>query len=340
MSHDPRDLPAIYALALVQTASDLGVEPGRLLEGLGIEESDLADPGRRVSIPTFEELHDRARDLTGEPGIAVPLGIRLRLSTHGFLGFAAMTAATIGEALDVGVRYASTRTDAVSIALDREGDRAAVRLVERVPLGGFREPLTMALLVGIAKIARDIAGLDANPQVQVDFAFPPPDYLLRIPVLADLPLEQLDVRFDQPASRIVFAAELLETPISTSDPAATQLAREQCERELEEIGLRARFVVAVRDAVRTETGFRSSEEVASALNVSLRTLKRRLREHGTSFREVVDELRLAEADRLLARPGLSIEQIAERLGYSDAANFGRAYRRWTGKTPGAVRSSD
>jgi AraC-like DNA-binding protein len=88
---------------------------------------------------------------------------------------------------------------------------------------------------------------------------------------------------------------------------------------------------------RNDAGFLSLDETARALGLSARTLKRRLDEEGTSFSAILDEQRRARALLLLRSPELSVDTIAERVGYSDIANFTRAFRRWTGTTPTAFR---
>ena len=81
----------------------------------------------------------------------------------------------------------------------------------------------------------------------------------------------------------------------------------------------------------------SIEDVANALNTSVRTLRRKLRDESTSFREVVDELRKEAAIRYLRDTELSVEDVAELLGFSDAANFRHAFRRWTSAAPSQFR---
>ena len=89
--------------------------------------------------------------------------------------------------------------------------------------------------------------------------------------------------------------------------------------------------------MRRRGGVRTLEEVCAELQLSARTLKRRLAEAETSYSEILDGEREAQATALLKTTALSMDAIAERLGYSDVANFTRAYRRWTHATPGAVR---
>jgi AraC-like DNA-binding protein len=125
-----------------------------------------------------------------------------------------------------------------------------------------------------------------------------------------------------------------------ADAAALRLAKEQCERELDALGAGETMAGRVRRLLRVEGGgFRGLEEVAVELHVSTRTLKRRLAAEAVSFSQLLDEERRSHALLLLRAPERSLDEIADRLGYSDLANFTRAFRRWTGKTPGAYRKS-
>jgi AraC-like DNA-binding protein len=120
-----------------------------------------------------------------------------------------------------------------------------------------------------------------------------------------------------------------------------QLARAQCERELAAL-VDAGFPGRVRAAIAGDgadgaDAFRHLGEVATRLHVSTRTLKRRLAEHGTTFSEILDDMRRQRALLLLENRELAIGEVAARLGYTEVPNFTRAFRRWTGKTPAAYR---
>lgn len=146
------------------------------------------------------------------------------------------------------------------------------------------------------------------------------------------------VRFEQPANRMRFATEVLSLPIVSADPAATRLAREQCERELSALGEGASIAGRVRTLLRDAPTL-SLPDAARRLSVSSRTLKRRLAEQGTTFSTLIDDARRRRALLLLEDRRLTIDAIAMHLGYSDTANFTRAFKRWTGQTPGEARSS-
>lgn len=145
--------------------------------------------------------------------------------------------------------------------------------------------------------------------------------------------------FDQPRHRLVFDAAALDLPVTTADAASHRTAFELCERQLIERAPGGLLVQRVaRELFAADGGVRSSVQVARAVGMAERTLKRRLAEQRTSYSELLDRARHMRALELLGSE-LSIEEVAERLGYSDPANFTRAFRRWTGKSPRAVRKS-
>jgi AraC-like DNA-binding protein len=241
-----------------------------------------------------------------------------------------MTAGTIRQAIELAIRFVPTRTTALAFHLHVEGETASLVIEERAPLGKSRAFILIALMMGIAQIGRAITKKDLAGEAE--FVFDEPAYFARFAHVAPGRL-----RFGQPSNRLVFAASVLDLPLDMADPVAMQLAREQCEREMQALGRDDRTAARVRELLPLPEGFRTLEEIAQMVGVSVRTLKRRLADQGTSYSTLLDELRQERALLLLRDETLSREQIAERLGYSDAANFTRAFRRWTGKTPGMVR---
>lgn len=325
-------LPGGYARELVDLCARFDVTPGRLVEGIGLSLATLEDPSARVDLGTFTALVRRAEELTGQPGLAYYAGLHTRVSWHGFLGFAAMTAATLGEALELAERYGRIRAEAISLVTSTTGEEASVVLVEHTPLGELREFFVTALFIGLALIGESLVGRAIEGRIDMTHAEPPyfRKFAAAVPRLAS-------VRFGQAVNRAVFPASTLGLPITSADPAATRLARDQCERELHALGEGAPVVSQVRALLRDDLSL-TLPEAAKRRAMSPRTLKRRLAEQGTTFSALADEARRQEALVLLLDPRWTIEAIATRLGYSDTANFSRAFRRWTGKTPGEARA--
>ncbi|HEY3818845.1 MAG TPA: AraC family transcriptional regulator [Polyangiaceae bacterium] len=334
------ELPGAYAYELVSLCTRWGVAPEALLDGTGLTAAILKDPATRLPLTACATVVERARELTGQPALAFAMGLHMRLSWHGFLGFAAMTSGTVREALEIAQRFIRTRTTAFELSTYVEGAAASLVLEERASLGPLREFTVIMLLVGIGQIAKDVTGQALLTGV-AECAFPEPEYAA--PVLSRAgDLGAGTMRFDRPAHRLLFDASILDLPVVTSDPAAMELARAQCDRELATQAAAAAegtFLGGVRRAMtpRSGDGFRSLDDVARRLHVSTRTLKRRLAEEGASFSGMLEEVRRQRALLLLEDRRLAVEEVAARLGYSDAANFTRAFRRWTGETPAAYR---
>lgn len=321
------DLPGAYIRDLVELTGRWNVAPSALLVDLPITAAALADPTTRVPLKVCEAIIARAHALTHEPGLAFYVGTQMRLSSHGFLGFAAMTAGTVREALELATKFATTRTSAISLSLHVEGDTASVVIEERTPLGEIREFLVIALLVGIWQLGQGLTGQPLDGFAEC--AFPAPAYAATLPLGGRL-------RFDRPAHRLVFGASALSTPLVTADPVATKISTAQLERELAAVvdaGLPSR----VRALFAARSDFPPITEVAKQLRMSTRTLKRKLAEHDTTFSAIRDDQRRQRALLLLDNRALSIGEISTKLGYSELPNFTRAFRKWTGMTPNAYR---
>lgn len=327
-------IPAAHALVLGEVTERLGLPQQALFERAGLDPEALGQPGARLPLAAAEALIGTARQLTREPGLGVYLGLQMRVSSHGYVGFAAMTASDIGSALEVACRFAPTQTDALALSLEVCGGEASLYLDERAALGTARDVIVLALMIGLRQIGEALTGQSLAGEA--DVAFEAPDYYDRF-----APFARGTVRFAQPRHRLRFDARLLRVPLMLRDPVAQRMATEQCERELELLA-QGELIHRARSGLTRggSGGYRTIEELARHLGLSSRTLKRRLAERGTSFSTLLDERRCADALRWLADPELSLEQIAGRLGYSEAANFTRAFRRWTGQSPRARRRAN
>ncbi|HZT53876.1 MAG TPA: AraC family transcriptional regulator [Gaiellaceae bacterium] len=319
-----------YALQLVRLVARWGVPPCGLLDGVGLREGELAEPGMMLPLETVEALLERAWALTGEPALGIYLGLSKRVTDFGPLGFAAMSAESYGRALDLAIRYVPLVTTVGSLRLEVDGGVASLHVDEHTAAGGrAREIGLIGMLVGLRKVGADITA--GRLSASIDLAVREPAYYARFANLVPR------VRFGQPVNRMTFDASALALPLELSNPAALRLATEQCEHALEALGPHEALVARVRRALVGRDGFRSLREVAGQLHLSSRTLTRMLAELRTSFADLVDQEREKKALRLLSTSDLPLDTIAEQLDYSTVSNFARAFHRWTGETPGAYR---
>ena len=321
------NLPAIHILHIIDVVKRWNVTAESVLEGTGLVPESLAIPDLKLPISTHVTVIDRARKLTNQPALGIIVGLEMKASWHGFLGFAAMSAETLGDALELASKFAPTRTSAIELELARDGDTASLIIYEKTDLGSARDALLFSLVVGFAQIGSSLVG--HMPEGHTEFSFPEPDYFG--------PFREMvagSVEFSRPVTRLDFEASILERPMPWADAGALALARRQCEAQLEAIAKDSDVVTQVRDRI----GTLEREAIAKELGMSPRTLKRRLADAGTTFSELVAIKRSNEAMKLL-KTDRSIDAVADELGYADRQSFSRAFRRWTGMTPSAYRKS-
>jgi AraC-like DNA-binding protein len=144
--------------------------------------------------------------------------------------------------------------------------------------------------------------------------------------------------FGQDVNAVHFERAWLDAPLPQANERTAQLCEAQCRDLLDRRRARTGWSARVRDELlRQPSAAPSMESVAERLHMTVRTLHRKLADEQTSFRALLDEVRGSLAEELLASPGLSVKEIAERLGYAEPSSFIHAFKRWKGVPPRAFR---
>ena len=331
---DPTEysVSAEYLALLLDVLSRRGVATETLLADTRIEPGCWRDPQARITAQDFEVVATRAMALSGEPWLGWELGASMTLSSHGFLGYAAMSSATLGEALELAVKYFRTRSTLVQLETFTDGDMAVMQINELLALGDLA-PLIMESLFSSFHFMGEklVPGLDVIGELR--FSYPEPDYFARM-----RPVMPVPVYFDCAYNQMRFPVERMQYPLQFADPRLARMAADQCEKEMASIKLPPPLLGQVRRIILGGGGrFPGVEEVAGELHMSSRTLKRKLQQLGTSYQEVLDGLRKGLAVEYLTQSEKTVDEIAMTLGYSDASNFARAFRRWTARSPSDYR---
>jgi len=323
---------ATQALNLARVLDeDYGIASDNLYRPLGISPEQLAAPNARIAVSDFDRLIGRALQLCGDPALVVRLGARGQATRFGFLGFAAMAAGTIREVLELAVELTPAQTDALRLDLVVEGDTAALYVTELVHFGDHRHLVVSALLFGLAAVLVKLADREFSTTVELAHRRPTQWPEGAVP-------GHVRVRFDAEANCLCMRAQDLDARVSSADPMAKQLAVQHCRDELarasQSDSLVARAQLLLAAEARTLPGL---AELARVLGVSPRTLRRQFEQAGTGYRALLNAARRQRARLLLMRPAVSLGEIADALGFADAAAFSRAFTRWTGESPGRYR---
>lgn len=307
----------------------------------GLERSDLlAKAGLEGEINTQTKLSLKqvgivlSQVLKHSDSLGYELGLATALTSHGFLGLGLMCQATGQEAINFGLRYANLAAPHMQLS-QLANKKGVIQITPSVHLGGLEQPLIDYYLVALWRIATQLLADVEQPSLELFFECVEPDYYAAYK-------EQLPpVHFNAGVNQLRGLDDCLAKPLVSANPVSAELIAQQCERQLGQLGLEPTGIV---QRVRAEIyapvmGYNDLPTVAELLDLSPRSLKRKLQSQGESFRSLLDAIRLDDAKALLRNSTLSIAVISERLGYSDPVNFSRAFRRLMEVSPSDYRNS-
>lgn len=310
-----------------------GLELRDCLAGTGLRPGDLDDPVMMVTIDQeFILIRNLLRLLGDTPGLGVEVGRRFHFTSLGSVGFAVASCASMYQGFEVALRYMDLTFALTSFHLEEEGDEVRIVMVnEGIPPDLHRFALERA--VGVLKTQATALFGRQELGKYLEFSFPQPaDTRLYTELLGVEPV------FGAPRTVIGLDAATMKQPVQPGSAVALHQAEEQCRQLLAERRARSGLADRICERLgRLGGNPPDMERMAAELCLSARTLRRRLQEEGTTYFALCDEVRRTFAERLLALPEQSVEAIAERLGYSEAAGFIHAFKRWTGMTPRAFR---
>lgn len=316
--------------ALVRLAADRGVSVARCLRGTGIESALLHDAEAEVSgDQELAVIHNLLNALEGLPGLGLEAGRRIPLTAYGVLGLGVMSSATGREAVHFAIRHRElVLTLAETTTSEERGvfttTWAYAGLTPSVQRFLFERDATAYIA-----LFRDRLRLNVWP-IRVTCTFAAPSYAQRY--VEHFGVEPL---FAQPANTVAHRAADVDRPLQEASPQTVQLCHRMCEELVARRRGRSTLSAQVRFLLTRSPGMpRSQEDVASAMHMSTRALRRRLAQEGTHFRDLLDEVRVEQATQRLMS-GMTVSQVARDLGYSEPSVFIRAFKQWTGSSPGA-----
>jgi len=324
-------MPAAYLKVLLQTIASQHLQVGALLTGTGLEADQLMQSDQAVSfLETRRVVANVTRSLG--PGWHLSLAQHLTISSHGPLGFAAVTAPDLRASVDVLLRFFGIRGPFLWLAGSVENDRFVIRLYETTDLGSERNVLVELAVLAIQNLLERPLGRELRG-ARITFAYPAPAYCDQLNAAFHPELE-----FNASRHKLSFPVEWLDQPCVLYDEAMHRYLLMRCEEDMRTFSGILPAEIAIRQALlaRPEQ-LPSLGEIAAAQSVSPRTLIRRLKRVNTSYNTILEDVRKTLAVDYLLRSDMSANRIGYRLGYQDPSNFGRAFRSWFGTSPGRYR---
>jgi AraC-like DNA-binding protein len=331
----PTTHPLVGLLPSLQVMERLGFTAQQCLAGTSVTVGQLDDPHAQVSLQQETRFYRNCLQLAGDPSIGLQLGAAYGPQRYGIFGYAVLSAQTPRHALTLLQNFGSLTFTWFSFAQKLVGDTVVIGLHDRMELDqevrallhdrdisavikGFGDVLGKTLPVTRVALPHD--GHRRSRHYQAFFGCP--------------------VEFGAAGSCIEFSSSILDLPLPHRDATASEYLRQQCQLLVSKLRDQGQLIASVRQLLLVRPGvFPDIEQVAERLSLSVRTLQRKLSDEGTSFQEVLDEVRFQLAKQYLSETRLPLQEISFLLGYNEPSNFTHAFKRWANMAPNFYRRS-
>lgn len=322
------------ARSLLGVVEEHGHSAERLCRGLGFRYGDLQNEELLLSHQQIRTLIVRAQDLMGIPALGLVVGARQSPVSWGLLGLAMLTCETFGEAIRYGLDFQIEGGAMIDHRLEERGRDFFVEVRPRlfdIPIESY---LVEESFAGALAVSRYLVGAEIKP-VRIDLAYPRHGQAEQYTRLFQCP-----IRFDAGYNRMTLESHWLGARLPGYDRVMCGLVQRQLNSLLKRPVGRHDLLESVASHVRlSQDALPRQADMASQVNVSERTLRRRLGQHNTGYRAMRDATLYERARDLLQNSHMSINDISNALGYSDARAFRRAFKRWSGQLPTQMRSA-
>jgi len=330
----PATLRVGGAAEILAVLQGFGVDPDEVLTAAGIDPDLFADPDNLITYAARDRLFRQCVSRTGCQYFGLLVGQRMNLKALGLVGLLMRTSPNAGRALVSIVNLLHLHSQGAVMALRVDEDVAMLTYDAFEPGLEATDQTGAGAVAMMLNVMRTLCGPDFRP-IEASFGHRRPADIEPFRKFFKVPLY-----FDAEHYALVFSRDWLDVRPPGADDELQQLLQKQVDV------LESRYSLAFPDQVRQVlrsaliTGYFSESEIAALFSMHSHTFRRRLDASATSFHELVDECRFEMAREMLLNTSLSVSEISASMGYSRASSFIRAFRRWSGLTPGEWRKGN
>ena len=317
--------------AILQVLAEEGLDTSSCLAGSGLTPADVLNADTIISDETEIAILERALEqLPKRAGYGIRAGKALRVTTFGIWGLAILASPKFRDAFDTITRFSKLSFLLSKIRLEERGGSATILVdVHELPASIQRYLFERYYAASVTFLREMLPDLDLS-QFELHLPFEDAEYERELSKITGRTVVPGQANF-----ALVTGTEWLDQPLPKADPIVHAHFLQQCQSLLNQRQELPDHAQLIRDHMIEGNRFSPRiEDVAAKAGLSSRSLKRRLKEDGTSFTEIVLSTKMTIAKELLSTAGLSVSITAHRLGYSETASFSRAYSRWWGHNPG------
>lgn len=319
--------------AILQAMADAGLDPAVCLEGTGLKPSEILSADTKISDDTEIVILERALSrLPKRAGYGIQAGKALNFTTFGIWGLAILASPRFRDAFETITRFSELSFLLSKISLIEQGQRAIIVVDMHALSETIQRYLFERYYAASATFLKEMMpNLDLS-EFELHLPFSDPVYEGELAEITGRKVVPNQAEF-----ALVTGLSWLDQALPKADPIVHAHCVQQCQALLNKRQALSDHAQLIRDHMIEANRFSPQlEDVAANAGLSPRTLRRRLKEEGTSFSQTVLATKMTIAKELLSTVGLPVGTTAHRLGYSETASFSRAYLRWWGHNPGQV----
>lgn len=327
-------ISASYIKTMADLVESQGGKGQALIKKAGIGRHKDNDFFSFISLEQYEVLLKEGLAATQNPALGLYLGKAIKFSDHGTFAFSALSFPTLWDAMKIGKKFSKLATQIVDLQLEESSRYHIIRLDTAYISGELYQTFIEMVMSLFCEILTFMLHEDIS-SVEINFCFSEPSY-------ADQYDEVFEpsVKFNTPYNQIIIPKALAEKPQVMANAAVAKKFEQECDDLLSKLYQPKSCAQLVYEAlIFSRGGFPQLDDIAEQLNISSRTLRRRLQEDETSYKKILDQVLLELANRYLTTTQLSIGEISEILGYTDQNSFSHAYKQLTGFPPTAYRKN-
>jgi len=323
-------IPGYYFGHLFNVLNDHAVPLDDWLARFSLSKQKLMQPGSSISTEQFDSLIQNVLNHTELQHLGLLVGQRLQIAHHGAFGLGILNARSIRDIILFVQEYLVTRVPFIEITVFEEEGELVVLANDTHWSGDMHRVVIEAVSLAIFNLF--IALKQRHPDIKIKrlfFDFEQPSYKQKYQLFTDVTIE-----YNRAFSGMAFDLHWANLSLKDVDAMSFEQAKQLCELEKQKFTQYMSVAGRVRQRIIANSPeFPSLKAIAGDLFMSPRTLHRELSKENTSFKLLVEQLHAKKAREYLLAYDYSVSKSGMLLGYSDTANFRRAFKRWYGCTP-------
>ncbi len=320
-------IPSYSAKWLVRRLVAEGIPLKQIFRGTNLTESWLKDDNALISPEHYLTIVNNALDESKDPSLALRLGQKHNLGELGIWGYAIISSPTLGDANQVAIQYWELQGSLVTLSYQKENNHSIWKILPAFPMGNLRswifavEELISTFLSGSGFLSKEDFQIE-----EIHLSYPDPGYGSLYREMFKCP-----VYFNEETDMFRISFNFDDVPTSMGNPILAEICKQQCRELMAKLKVYDELISTIRNLLITSLGqFPRLPVIARKMAMSPRTLRRRLEERNITYQNILDEIRMGLTKEYITTTNLSVDQIANRLGFSEATTLRRAFKKWTG----------